>query len=273
MGSGKRGAGKWKGVAPRRGIAHAKRAASALLLLGTLLLPAAALADDGGHAGVIARLDELWQARASSEAIRELIEGGRRALEGDPRNYEILWRVARAHWWLANTQENRTVKKALAVKAMEWAARALEMDGNRVESHYTYAISVGEYATCIGITSAIMENVAGKFEGSMMKSYEMDPDIDNGGPMTALGRFYFVLPWPKRDLAQSRRFLEQLKERHPNALLGRVYLAETYYEIGEKDRARAELEFVRDAEPSPNTWPELPKPKPIAQQRLAEWFA
>ena len=249
------------------------RTSLALVLLGALTLPLVVRADHDGAGDPIARMDELWQGRASSEAVRELIDTGQRALESDPRSFEVTWRIARAHWWLANVQENRTVKKALAVKAMEWGQRARELQTDRVEGHYTYGISVGEYATCIGITRAIMDDIVGKFEGSMTKSYELDPDIDNGGPMTALGRYYFVLPWPKRDLDKSRRLLEQLKERHPDALLGRVYLAETYYESGEKDRARAELEFVIGAEPSPNAWPEQPKPKPIAKEKLAEWFA
>jgi hypothetical protein len=205
--------------------------------------------------------------------VRELVDTGERALQTDRPSFEVTWRVARGYWWLARTQENRTFKKALAVKAIDWAGRALELDGAHVEGHYVYAISVGEYATCIGITTAVMQDVAGKFEGAMLKSYEMDRDIDNGGPITALGRYYYVLPWPKRDLGRSLRYLEEVRQRHPDSLLGRVFLAETYYAQGEKDRARAELEYVIRAEPSSGPDYDGPQAKSTAAQRLAEWFA
>ena len=264
-----------EGVAQRRckrsTWARARRGFVAAMTF-LILPPFAAGAERESVPRLIAQMDEHWQARRSGDAARQLIETGQRALAIDPDNFEVAWRIARGSWWLANSQENRSFKKALAVKAMEWAARAVEIDPRRVEGHYTHGISVGEYATCIGYGRAIVDNIVGKFETSMRKSYELDPDIDNGGPMTALGRFYYMLPWPKRDLDESRRLLEELRMRHPNALLGRVYLAETYYEIGERNRARSELEYVVRAEPSPS-WPELPKPKPIAEQLLSDWSA
>lgn len=255
-----------------RSAERALRTFLAALVLGALLLPIAVRADGESVAELVARMDERWEARASGEAVRELVDIGQRALEIEPRSFEVTWRIARAHWWLANTQENRTLKKALAVKGIEWAERAIEIEPRRVEGHYVHGISIGEYATCVGIGRAILDDVGGKFEDSMHKSYELDRDIDNGGPMIALGRYYYVMPWPIRDYPASRRLLEELKDRHPNALLGRVFLAETYYEIGERDSARVELEYVLSAEPS-RGWPDFPKPKPIAEQRLAEWFA
>jgi hypothetical protein len=218
----------------------------------------------------IARMDDLWRKRESSEAVRELMEAGTRALESDPRDFETLWRVARAHWWLANTQQNRSFKKALAVKAMELAESAMQVDGTRGEGHYIYAIAIGEYAMCIGISRAVMENVADKVERAMLKAYEIDRDIDDGAPITALGRYYYMLPWPMRDLEKSKRYLEEVKQRHPNVLVARLYLAETYYALGEKDRSRDELEFVVRSQPNGY---ENAQAKGTAAQRLAEWFA
>ena len=80
-----------------------------------------------------------------------------------------------------------------------------------------------------------------------------------------------VLPWPKRDLQRSRQFLEELRQRQPNALTGRYYLAETYRALGDNDAARRELEFVLDHDSTPA--PDDPEaPSVLASSALREWF-
>jgi tetratricopeptide (TPR) repeat protein len=153
---------------------------------------------------------------------------------------------------------------------MEWGRRASEIDRSRVEGHYFYASATGLYGTTIGLMTALVEGVAGKFEEAMGRSYEIDRDYDRGGPAISLGRYLYLMPWPKQDLKRSRRYLEEARERHPNRLVARFYLAETYWELGEKNKARAELERVLASTVDPEE--AMERPHELARRRLREWF-
>jgi len=234
----------------------------------------AAVAEANENASAqVARMDELWAARDRLDALREFIDVGNQTLALDPESYEAAWRVAHAYWWVAYRSEERTLKKGMATKAMDAAKRAIGLNPKRVEGQFIYTVALGEYGSSIGIITAIREGLGGKFERGALKAYELDRDFDGGGPMIALGRFYYMLPWPLRDLKKSRRYLEELRSRHPEALIGRVYLAETYYALGDKDEARAELELVLKTELPPAADPDGPFSKQLAAEILRKWRA
>jgi tetratricopeptide (TPR) repeat protein len=218
----------------------------------------------------VQRMDALWASREDSESLRRLIEIGENAAR-EREDFETEWRIARACVFLAERQENRTLKKALAVKGMEWGRKAIEKEPDRVEGHYYYGSTVGQYGTTIGMLTAVTQGIAGKFEASMTRSIEIDNDYDEGGARIALGRFYYVLPWPKKDLERSRRYLEESLRRHPRRLLARLYLADTYYDLGKKTRARRELQQVLRSEVPPEET--VMKPHDLARERMQQWFA
>ncbi len=228
-------------------------------------------ADD--PAARIARMDELWAARGNADALRESMDLCNRALVADPESYEAAWRLARGYWWVAYRSEDRTLKKAMAVKAMDVARGAIALNADRVEGHYFHMLSIGEYGGSIGIVTAVRQGIGGKFENAALRAYELDRDFDGGGPMVALGRFYYLLPWPLRDLKKSRRYFEEARSRHPDTLFGRVFLAETYYALDERALARAELDFVLNAALPPAAGPDALLSKQRAAEILRKWQA
>jgi hypothetical protein len=118
----------------------------------------------------------------------------------------------------------------------------------------------------------VAEGVAGKIESSAQLAYAADPDFGYGAAGTLLGRYYFSLPWPLRDLTKSRRQLEDVTARHPESLINRYYLAETYRELDEDELARAQIEYVLSHDPPPDTRLEVPDPKELARSAMTEWF-
>ncbi len=122
------------------------------------------------------------------------------------------------------------------------------------------------------MVAAATEGIASTFEREAQRAYEISRDFDHGSPMLALGRFYFELPWPKRDLKKSRQYLEELKQRHPDVLLGHLYLAETEHALGDDAAARQELEYIIAHNPLPELALEEKDAKSDAQQHLQEWF-
>lgn len=236
------------------------------------LQPPAARAVDESVDDLVKRMDALWERRDVHGVCADIIALGTLALAVDPHSFEAEWRVARAYFWVAFTQPSRVSKKALAAKGIQWAERARTEQPDRVEGHYFYAVTVGEYASTIGIMQAVVDGVAGKVETAAKRAYSIDRDYWHGAPGTVLGRFYFLLPWPKRDLNKSREYLEEVVARHPRALIGRDYLADTYYELGEREKAREQLAFVLANEPAPGTELDRPPPKELAREAMQRWF-
>jgi hypothetical protein len=244
-------------------------AACLVMAVGVAASPGRA---DEAAAPPLARMDALWAQRDKGDRLQELVSLGTTAAANDPDNYDVQWRLARAYFWVAFTQSNRVVKKAVAAQAMEWADRARTQQPQRVEGHYLYAISVGAYADTIGIMQAIVDGVAGKVESAAERAYEIDRDYYHGAPGTVLGRYYFLLPWPKRDLERSRHYLEEVTTRHPESLIARYYLADTYVELGERARAREQLTFILANDVAPGTELDQPAPKALARDAMQRWF-
>lgn len=88
----------------------------------------------------------------------------------------------------------------------------------------------------------------------MNKVIELDPSYEDGGPDRVLGRVFFKLPgFAGGDKKKSLEHLLKSKEYGPEDTLTRIYLAETYLALKEKDKAKEELEYVINME-SDNRW-------------------
>jgi tetratricopeptide (TPR) repeat protein len=64
-----------------------------------------------------------------------------------------------------------------------------------------------------------------------------------------MGRYWYKLPWPKRDLQKSIRYLKEAAEAAPYSMRGRVYLAESYLKGDERELAQAELRKAQETQP------------------------
>jgi predicted Zn-dependent protease len=53
-----------------------------------------------------------------------------------------------------------------------------------------------------------------------------------------MGRYWYQLPWPKRNIKKSISYLEEAVTCAPTTIRGYVYLAESYLEGGEKKLAQ-----------------------------------
>jgi hypothetical protein len=243
-----------------------------LVLAMALGLAGSAQGDDANIDELVARMDRLWVERHRPGAMHDMISLGMVALAIDPGSYAAQWRTSRAAFWVARTQSNRVVKGAMAVRAKDLAERAVTLAPQRAEGHYFSAVALGEYATTTGIVRAVREGLAGKIETAALKAYEIDRDFDDGAPIAVLGRFYFVLPWPKRDLAKSRRFLEEGARKHPQILMNFVYLAELEYDEGHPDKAHTALQRVLKPTAPVSRSDEQAEARALARAHLEKWF-
>lgn len=232
----------------------------------------AAAGEDREPRATIDRLDRLWTERANPDAVERAITIGTRTFAAHPSSYELAWRLALVHWRKGDLATSTEQRRERYVTARRYAETAVKLDPSRVEGHCYYALTTGDYGGTLSLIGAAIEGIGSTFEREIKRSYEIDRDFDHGSPMLALGRFYFSLPWPKRDLQQSRRYLEELKQRHPGALLGRVYLADTDHALGDDVAARHELEYVLSHDAPHDRMAEEGALKPEAEERLQQWF-
>jgi hypothetical protein len=222
-----------------------------LLLLALCALPA--LAQDAGAptpppaadaATYRARLDELWTTRDAAEPAKASDEAIRDGLKAFPADYELLWRAARYRWWVADGADNEKLKRQLAKEGWNYAERAVKAKADGAEGKYYVALSIGAYSQSVGILKALSEGLEGQFVENLDYAMKNNEAFDRHGAHTAKGRYYWELPWPKRDLAKSKAELQKSIDQHPEHLRNFLYLAETLLKDGDAKGAKVAIDKV-----------------------------
>lgn len=218
------------------------------LLLAVALLAASARADP---AIVAASLDTLWATRDDPEAIKQTDAAISAGLKESPADYEILWRAARFRWWIADgvSRDEQKLKKQLGKEAWNYADRALKTKAGGFEGHYFKALSIGAYSQAVGILTALSEGLEGQFVENLDLSIKTNEAYDRAGPLRAKGRYYWELPWPKRDLDKSKELLDKAIKVSPEATRSWLFLAETLLKDGKAKEAKEAITKAQTLSP------------------------
>ena len=218
------------------------------IFLGCVLLsPALAVAEpelaaDAGTATAspLAGLDELWARRDAADAPAKMEAALSAALRAAPNDYAILWRAARWKWWVADGASGE-LKKQLGKEGWNLGERAVAANPNGVEGQHFLAVGIGAYSQAVGIFKALTEGLEGKFNEHLDLAVKLDPKFFNCGPLIAKGRYFYELPWPKRDLGKSVEMLNKAIASCPASIRAYVYLAETQLKEGDAKKAKETL--------------------------------
>ena len=212
----------------------------ALALVGCLSFPAVAFGDSAEGA---AKIDALYAKRDDPASAKELEAAISEALKASPDDYGILWRASRQKYWLSDALviEDR-LKKQLGKEGWALGDRATKVNPNGVEGLYFAAIGMGSYSQAAGILKALGEGIEGQYNERLDKAIKLNDDIDVAGPLVAKARYYFELPWPKRDLTRSKELFLKVLARHPGHLRAHAYLAETLLKDGDAKAAKVEID-------------------------------
>lgn len=190
--------------------------------------------------------DSLWEERKDVEKAKASITDYQKVLEIDENNYEAYWKISRSYFYLGDrlpeTKEMRDRHKEMGIEGMRYAEKAIELNPQGIEGHYYYTLCLAQYSIGISIIKALAKGLGSKYEKHMGKALEINKNYDNAGPLRAIGRYWYRLPWPKRDTKKSIRYLKEAVELAPTNIRGRVYLAESYLKAKEKKLAREHLQ-------------------------------
>ena len=99
----------------------------------------------------------------------------------------------------------------------------------------------------IRVINALGMGLESKFNERLDKAISIDPKFAHAGPLAVKGRYYFELPWPKRNLWKSADWLKRALTADPNALRAMAWLAETQWQDGNPTAARETLARLEKA--------------------------
>jgi tetratricopeptide (TPR) repeat protein len=193
----------------------------------------------------IAKFDELWKKRDQAAAIKDLHTILEQQLAKDPHSFEANWRLASVYNWEANGTEGDK-KAELGKLAWEVGDKAILAKPEDVRGHYQAGVGVGLYSEGIGILTALAQGIEGKFRDRMHAALRIDKDYLDGAPQVVWGRYFFKLPWPKRDVDQSIKVLEECLATHQDNWRGKIYLADSLADQGKTEEARRFAQDVLD---------------------------
>ena len=192
------------------------------------------------------KFDELWKKRDQPAALKEMHSIIDQQLAADARSFEANWRLASLYNWEANGTEGDK-KAELGKMAWEVGDKAILARPSDVRGQYYAGLGVGLYSEGIGILTALAQGVEGNFRERMLAALKIDKDYLDGAPQVVWGRYFFKLPWPKRDVDQSIKVLEECIAGHPDNWRAKIYLADSYADQGKTEDARRFIQDVLDA--------------------------
>ncbi len=219
------------------------------LLCLLLLLPLLASAADGVDAGpavatpesALADFDALWMRRDEAGVQEQLLQLTADGAKAHPEDFAYLWQAARIRLWAGDGETDNEKKKALGQAAWEFGDRAARVKPGAVEGYYYAAAGIGSYSQAVGILNALGQGLESKFNERLDKAINIDPKYVHAAPLAVKGRYYFELPWPKRNLGKSANWLQRALTADPNALRAMAWLAETQWRDGNPAAARETL--------------------------------
>lgn len=220
--------------------------------------------------------DALWEERADMEKAEAAIGFYKKVLETDANSYEAYWKIARANSFLGDmlpeTKEMRDRHKERGMEGMRYAEKALELNPEGIEGHYYYTLSLAQYSIGISIVTALAKGLGPKYEEHIGKVLKINKMYDSAGPLRAVGRYWYKLPWPRRNIKKSIGYLEEAVDSMPMNIRSRVYLAESYLKAKENERAKEQLQKALETVPDLKIEVDARRWKEKAKNLLEERF-
>ena len=169
-----------------------------------------------------------------------------------PEDYDVCWEAAEAWTFIAENETNGPVRINAAKHGITLARQARELQPDRVEGHYWYAIAVGLLADA---DRTFGLKAVGEMEPALRRAIEVDERYDYGGPVRVLGVLFLRTPPPPVSIGSSRkglRWMQRAMELFPEYPENLLYLAEALHNNGKDGEACVLLRRVMTAPPWPD---------------------
>lgn len=189
--------------------------------------------------GAVADGDAKWAERGSADNVKAAISAWEKGIEADPKNPELLVKLTRANYFLADAylRDNDAEYLKAMDKGVKWGERAImavspkfeeimrgkkgklpeavkAVDKVGVPAMYWYASSLGKWAKRKGF--AVLVGQKDNVKATMDRCLELDPTYYHGGPHRYFGAFYAIAPgFAGGDLEKSKIHFKKSLEIEP----------------------------------------------------------
>ena len=183
------------------------------------------------------------------------------ALAADARNYEAAWKASREAVDLGEFHPDEAQRKALYAKAERYARQAVSANPSDAEGHFSLARAIGRNALSMGTRDRV--KFANDVRNEAMLALQANPShpgalhvlgVWNAEIMRLSGAARFFArnllggkTFGEASWADARRYMEQAVAAEPDRITHRLDLALVYADMGEKEKAREQLEWIARA--------------------------
>ena len=176
----------------------------------------------------------------------------------DSNNADALWRASRNIADLAEYESSASVRKERYALAERLARRAIALRPNEAQPHFDLARALGRVALSVGKRDRV--KYAKEIRNHALEALRIDPD--HPGALHVMGvwnaevmRLSGVTRWMAKNFLGGRVFdqaswpraveyMEHAVRVDPDRIVHKLDLAQIYLDIGEKEKARAQLDAV-----------------------------
>ena len=192
------------------------------------------------------------------------------ALRLAPDNYTVLWKNAQVMYFIGDNSTSSAEKLKIFKQAMDICKKAIALRPNGVEGHYWLGVHTGSYGETRGVLKSLF--LKGDIISEMNKAIAIDGSYEKGGAYCVLGRLYFKVPGLfGGSNKKSRQNLEKCRQMAPKNSVNLLFLAETYWDMDEKEMAIRTLEELVSMDPDPDWIPETEKDKVEGRKLLKKY--
>ena len=196
--------------------------------------------------------DQLYQGMKDLDTAKEAEKLYIQSLGLTDNKYDVYWRLSRIMYYIGEHTESKKEKKGIFARGVYYAEKAVDLEPEKPDGHYWLGVNHGK----VGETRGVLKSLAlvKPIKNAMNKVIELERTYEEGGPDRVLGRVYYKLPgFAGGSKKKSLEHLLMSKDYGPNDAVTRIYLAETYLALKDKEKPREELEYVMDME-SDDRW-------------------
>ena len=199
-------------------------------------------------------IDELQEKSMFDEALK-LCESN-----FNSEDVEILWRLSRAYFDIADQTSDEEVQKINIDKALPFARSAIELNPLSARANHWYAVIIGKKGLLEGTKQKIINSYEVREFG--LKAIELDPNYD--GTYHLMGRWHYNiadLAWyertiasaiyktpPKGSFEKAITFFKDAMEANPEDIRHYLWLAKSYYAKSRYKDAKVTLEKAKNLE-------------------------
>jgi tetratricopeptide (TPR) repeat protein len=239
-----------------------------LVLLAGVLLAAWLPAESPEQ--LIAQGDALYAQRQDLAQARQALDRYQEALKLAPDSFDALIKNIQAMYYLGDSSSSNDEKLKIFKQAMEMCKKAVAMRPDRVEGHYWLGVHTGSYGETRGVLKSLF--LKGDIIDAMNRAIQIDGTYESGGAYCVLGRLYYKVPGLfGGSNKKSRLNLEKCRQIAPKNAANLRFLAETYWDMGEKELAVKTLQALLSMEPDPQMIPETEKDKKEGELLLKKY--